>query len=142
MNFNFVPYHYVANKIKENLPKIVAELNEDYGSIDIDWDFYLDMSTAGQCFAAIAFDKELAGVFIYFIANDPHNKARIEADNTLMFVAKEHRGIGGQLQDFAESHIKALGAKSINYLIKDKRIARLLSRKAFKAEYTKWSKEI
>jgi hypothetical protein len=143
IEYSLEPFHEIAADVCERIPAHFAE-NKHYGKPNLDWDYYLQSSYAGQCKAVtIRDDGKLVGYTIFFITNDPDRKHVLQATNSGIFVDDDYRGKASiQLLKKADAYMKDLGAQEINYLIKDDRIGKLLSRQAYKQDYKLWSKTL
>ena len=140
MKYAFVPFHEVAEEIAKSIPTIFEEMNESYDQPNVDWDYYLESSYAGQCFAVTARNEKLIGVAVFFIGTNAHHKTIIEATNSLLYVAKPFRGrVSLEILNKSDEFLKAMGVHEASYLLKDNKIAKLLARRGYKPEYTSWS---
>ncbi len=140
MEFHFVPYHPVSQRIKKKIHEVQGEFEETYGAIKIDWDYFEQSSRAGHAYIALILDnQEIVGFSGFLINRNAHHEL-MEADNVVIFVDKNKRGITSlKLIKFANQKLKELGVHQVNYVLKDERIGKLLSRQGFKPEFTTWS---
>lgn len=140
MIYSIVPFHEVAAEVARRIPEFYKGMNETYDKPDVDWEYYLEASHAGQCFAVIATEGRIVGIAVYFVTNNAHHKATIEANNSLLYVEPAYRAsVGINLIRKSGELLKAMGVHEINFLNKDKRIAKILSRLGYEPEYTSWS---
>lgn len=143
MKFDFVPLHLVAGEIAPNVEKHYFQMSEgdEYGVPNLDWEYYLQVSHAGQCWVVTARDdQKLVGYAVYTISNNPRYKHLMEASCNGIFIEKEYRGrLGVQLIKAAEGYLKNR-VQETNYIIGGERFSKLLTRLGYKSTYRIWSK--
>jgi hypothetical protein len=140
IEFNLVPFHEIAEYVARNVDQHV--LDSGYGKrANLDWDYYLAASHSGECVAIVVTDDEkTVGYSVFFVSNNPNHKHIIEANNSGIYLEKKYRGKTSiQLFKKADELLKALGVSEINYLLKDDRVGKILSRNGYRPEHKLWS---
>lgn len=136
------PLHDVADYIKKEIPEHYQEAckTNEYEPVDIDWDYFINMSFMGSCFVVLLKDGEKSvGYTIMTVSNDPLRKSITEANNVCMYVKKAYRGIGTtKLIKKSQGFMKALGAVKVNYMVKNKALSKLLAGFGAKQEEQLW----
>lgn len=143
IEYAFVPAHTIMGEGVEMLPRHAEDAA--YGEkANLDWDYYLEASIAGQCYASTVRDNgKLVGYSVYFLSTQTNHKHIIEASNSVLFIEKKYRGRAFfKLLDVAEEALKKMGAHEINYLLKNPQLGKLLARRGYKPDHTLWSIKI
>lgn len=140
IEYALVPFHAVADHVAKNLPTHYQDVGkkDDYGPPDLDWEYYLQASHQGLCFAVTATDSgDIVAYSVFFISNNANHKTFIEASNGGFFIQEEYRG---RLDLIGNAHrlLKPLGVHEINYLLNDDRIGKLLTRKGYEPTHKLW----
>lgn len=143
MIYQIEAFHDIAGYVAKNVSEHHKEADERETSepLNMDWDYYFEASLAGQCIAITARDDgELVGYSVFFIETNANHKHILEAVNSGVFLEKKYRG-RESLNLFKRSTelLRGKGIHAINYLIKDDRIGKLLSRQGYKMEMKLWS---
>jgi hypothetical protein len=138
-----LPVHEAFDVIRGNIGQhyIDACENNEYAPVDIDWNYHKSLGEFGKCFAVLLKknDKTI-GYSLYTLSNDPLRKELVEADNICIYVKKKFRGIS-TMRLIKKSHefMKALGAKQVNYALKNKTMHRMLEKIGGINECPLWS---
>ncbi|MCF0075440.1 GNAT family N-acetyltransferase [Dyadobacter sp. CY261] len=140
IEFDFIPFHDVMLQIAEKVTSHEQEV-EYYGDANVDWNYYMASSMAGQCFAVVIKDDGyLVGYSVFTIGGNPNHKHLIEASNTALYLDKEYRGkIGREMFAYAQKRLFSMGVNEISYAVKNERIGNLLRRFGYAPEHTVWS---
>lgn len=142
IDFDIVPVNLILDEIKPNVARHYSEMStgDDYGSPDIDWNYYEEIGAAGQCVAVTARDEgRLIAYSVYSLSINPRYKSRIEANSDGIFIEKEYRGRLGNFPAKADDFLRNLGVMETNYTSNDKRVGAFLSRNGYEPKYTIWS---
>jgi GNAT superfamily N-acetyltransferase len=137
----FLPFHEIAGLIAPNVEKHYAAMSDidEYGTPNIDWDYYITASVAGQCVAAAMFDGDnLVGYSVFTIGNNPRYKHILQASNEAIYIEPEHRGKGLRFIKDADNFLKSRGVHETFYLWADSRTSKILQRLGYKPKYKLW----
>jgi hypothetical protein len=141
ITYHLEPLHEMAPEGIDKLSSHFEGYESSYGKLNMDWDYYLAASYAGQCKAVtVRDDGKLVGYALFFIGHNPDHKHIIQATNSGIYLDEKYRGkVSLQLLRKSDEFMKELGAHEINYLLKDDRIGRLLGRNGYKSDHRLWS---
>lgn len=145
MNYSFLPFHEIAAEYIPNTPRWYQEIiDPDVYALDVDWDYYLQASVAGYCFAVTMRDDDnlLQGHAVYMVMNNPRHKTILQAVSDAVFVEEPFRGSAPALLKFAHSTLEKMGVKTIQYTWSDKRLGELLSKLGCEPTHTVWAKKL
>jgi GNAT superfamily N-acetyltransferase len=115
-----------TNLLKEMTPLLLNHYDEIAHFKDIpfepDWDGYLKLGEAGilRVFTARLESGELCGYAAFFVKHNLHYKSSLQAVQDVIFMAKEHRGRGGELVMFCDEKLRASGAQAVYHHVKSK----------------------
>lgn len=142
MIFQAVPFREIAHFIQANQLQHYVDASEiaEHDLPDIDMDYYLQASDAGMCIAVIALndDNEIIAYSVFIIGNAPNHKTIMEANNTAIWVKKEHRGrLSFQLVREAEKILFAM-VDEISYNVPSDSLGGFLGQLGYKSQYTVW----
>ena len=142
MKYELVPFHTVAEFIAKNAKRHVDELKEDIvqSMPQIDWEYYLSLSEAGECMASImSLDGEIKGYLVFIIMDNPMFKNRKEANSQWVYIFPEHRNCALNFIKKTNEYLKKLGVDDITYIIGNERIGKLLKLAGMKDTHKLWS---
>ncbi len=144
MNYKMHRFHDVSHVIKSMTGQHYSDANElaKHKDLCVDWDYYDLLSKEGICFVVTAEkDSDIVGYAVFCISNDAHS-ADIVAENSALYVTKEHRGrTSVDLLKNAEKFLHEMGVDEVAFSIKSDAVARFLRSNGYKKEYTIWSKK-
>jgi len=86
--------------------------SEHFKDIPLDPDFeqYQKLDEAGMLRVfTVRVDKELIGYSILFVMTSIHHKQSIHANHDVLFIHKEHRGIGSMFIKYCDEQLEAEG---------------------------------
>ena len=132
-----VPFHEVASVIAQYQKKHAEDY--DGGVPNIDCETYLALSQSGECVALCAvYNEKVIGYNVFLIQPDINRKNIIDAQNTAIFVLKEHRskGIAKKLVQFAESYFKDSPVTTLNYFVKKGSLERFFKMNGYSEDYS------
>lgn len=147
MIYSFVPFHEVMAEYMLNSAHYfegISDKTEDY-ALDVDWDYYAQLSQLGQCFIAMLSDENgiMQAHAVYAIGNNPRHKQILTASADAVFAEEEYRGIEvSNLLKKAEDSLRVLGVHEVNYTWSDPRQGKLLEVHGYKPTHTVFSKNI
>lgn len=148
MIYSFVPFHEIAAEYIPQTPRWYEEILEkvdDY-ALNVDWEYYIRLSLAGYCFAALIRDEDdnsIQGHAVYVVSDNPRHKHIISASSDAVFIEEEHRASKAvPLLKFAHNSLQVMGVKEINYVWSDKRLGELLEKLEFSPTHTVWCKKL
>jgi len=143
--YDFVPFHFVAVEIENNLTKHYEDvsLKDNYGKPNLDWDTYIQLSMADRCKVVTARDNgRLVAYSAFCISNNLNHRTNIEAANTGIFIERSYRGkITLELIRKSDEYLKGIGVMETTYVLLDDRIGALLKRAKYKAKHILWSSQ-
>ena len=137
----FVPFHQIAGIIAPDVERHYEEIKDldDYGPPNIDWDYYINASLAGQCLAAVLIkDEKLVGYSVFMIGNNPRYKHMKQASNEAIYIEPEHRGHGLSFIKETDDYLKKIGVDEVFYAWADSRTSKILQRLGYKPKYKLW----
>lgn len=140
IKFDLVSAHQIIKEIAPNIKQHHAEISDE--ELNVDWDYYIQASMAGQCIAITARDQDkLVGYNILTISENPRQRHIIEANGNGLYVEKPYRGtLGVRLIKETEKLLNNIGIKNISYMYCGERFERLLERLGYKTTFKVWSK--
>lgn len=143
MHCEIHPLRDVAEYIKTRIPEHYDEAckTNEYDPVSIDWPYFLALSDIGACYAVTLNEgNQNVGYTIMTISPDPLRKEQIEANNVCLYVKRSFRGVGTKkLLMKSKQFMNKLGAKKINYLVKNKALGRLLENLGATTQEQLWS---
>jgi len=135
------PFREIASFVEKNQKTHYEDAMEIalHDEPNIDMDYYLTMSDAGQCIAVVLLDDgEIVGYSVFIIGNASNHKHIKEAVNTALWVKKEYRGKWSfTLVREAEKILFAM-VDEISYNVPSDRIGCFLGKLGYKSQYTVW----
>jgi len=141
--FNLESGADVAEEIAKSVSRHVSEMKDanDYGAPSIDWEYYLQMSTAGLCKAVTMRDSgRLVGYAILMLSNNPRHKERIEAMCDGLFIEKEYRGKNtAEFMSALKKYTAQSGVSEVNILVGEPSVCRFLAANGFMETKKLWS---
>lgn len=138
MQFFFVPYHLVHERIREAVERNKSDFTKHYGKVEVDYDYYLQMSHQGHAWIALAVETDLVG-FAAFVINQNATHREIEAENVVFYIEPQSRGrLFAELLKYARGELNRLGVNKITATIKSDILARSLKQNGFEKHYEIW----
>ena len=110
--------------LEEVKPLITKHWNEiaHYKDVplDPDYDLYLKMQEMGllRSYSARDTDNKLIGYAVYFVKGHAHYKSTLFAQEDIIYVDPERRGMGLFLLKYADEELKKIGVKVVTHHIK------------------------
>lgn len=142
MIYKLVPFHTIGHYVAQNADNHHSTMLEEKteASPRIDWEYFLTLSQQGQCIASVMqVDNEVRGYSVFVLGNDTLYKDRLEATNQALYIEPEFRSHTQEFLKETNKLFKDLGVQSINYILGNERLGKLMSRVGFKDKYTVWS---
>lgn len=112
-----------SSLIEELRPLLVEHFAESEHFKDIElepnFDAYAQLDNAGMLRVfTVRVDKELVGYSILFVMPSYHYKNSIQAHHDVLFVKKDHRGIGRSFIQFCDSELRDEGVQVVYQSVK------------------------
>lgn len=129
--------HDVIDFIIQNQEEHSREAKEigmlEYDDVSVDFDYYLAMSQLGRCFVFLR-----DGNYSVLTFNEnPLHKNVMEANNEIFFVKDRNK-----TKEFMKDTIsaaKSMGAKKVNFIVKNPKVGRYLGMCGLKKTHELWS---
>lgn len=147
MNYSFLPFHEVAAEYISQAERYfngITDKTEDY-ELNVDWDYYLQISLMGKCFIALLRDDEgvIQGHAGFVVSHHPRHKHILMAHGEAVFVEPEHRISDAEfLIKAAENSLHSLGVDQIHYEWSDFRQGMFLKKIGYQPTHTTWIKKL
>lgn len=141
MNFHFVPYHVVKDKIQHLVENNKGDFVKHYGDVNVDYQHFETLSAMGLAYVALAVKDDVVG-FAGFVVNENATHEGVEAENVVFYIDKKHRGrLFDDLLNYSKQEFKKMGVPKISVTIKSDALARSLKAKGFRKQYEIWEIE-
>lgn len=138
MNYYFVPYHVVKDKIQSIIEANKEDFVEQFGDIEPNYEHFEMLSHLGLGYVALGVAGDVVG-FAGFVVNEATTHKEKEAENVVFFFDRKNRGKHFKdLIQFAKQEFSKMGIKKITATIKSNALARLLRMNNFRKEYELW----
>ena len=109
---------------QEAMPLLMAHWEEiaHYKDIPLDPDFeqYAKCEQSGmlRCYTARIDENALVGYAVFFVRSNPHYKTSIQASQDILFISKNHRGMGGRFIKWCDEELRSEGVAVVYHHIK------------------------
>ena len=142
MKFYFLPYHIVADKVKEIIEGNKDDFAKHYGDVEVNYAYFSELSHMGLAYVALAVESDVVG-FAGFIINEVATSKGLEAQNVVMHIDRAHRGkMFDDLLEYSKNELGKLGVNNISVTIKSEVLARALRKNDFTKEYEVWELKV
>lgn len=142
MNYYFVPYHIVKDKIQSFIEANKDDFKRTYGDVNVDYSYFEAMSLAGRAYIALIVDKDVEG-FAGFVINENASHKGLEAENVVFYLSEQIRGKKfKELIKFSQNELKKIDVPKITATIKSDLLAKLLKINGFVKQYEIWEIDV
>jgi GNAT superfamily N-acetyltransferase len=88
--------------------------------LDPDYEAYKASEDAGfvRCYTSRDESGKLVGYALYFVRTNPHYRTSIQASQDILFVSKNHRGMGGRFIKWCDEQLRSEGVQVVYHHIK------------------------
>ena len=130
--------------MKDSVARHHAEMTmgDDYGEINVDWDYYRDLTIDGLIHATALKDVDkLVGYVIFSISRNPRHKEMMDAISQGIFVEPQYRSewsallLKSAVANIKEQHPKV----DVSFLVNDPIVGKWLGMQGAKQTYQVWS---
>lgn len=88
--------------------------------LDPDFEIYAAAEAAGmlRVFTARTQEKKLIGYAVFFCRTNPHYRNSLQANQDVLFISKDHRGMGGRFIVWCDEQLRAEGVQVVYHHVK------------------------
>jgi len=120
----------------------IEKLDKDkYGELNVDWQYYIDISRAGYCKTITMKDfNKLVGYAIIVIGENPMHKDVVDGMCEALFIEEEYRGENTKkFMEFIKQSLKTLNIDEFHMMVSNPVISRYLRNNGFNKTKELWS---
>lgn len=134
----------LIDAMKDKVARHHAEMTtgDDYGQINVDWDYYRELTLSGLIHATALKDVDnLVGYVIFSISRNPRHKELMDAISQGIFVEPEYRSewssllLKSAITRIKEQYLKV----EVSFLVNDPVVGKWLGMQGAKQTYQVWS---